>query len=203
VALANTNKIIGKNDTILSRKPIMPPGAKTIEHFNEHCTACQLCVSKCPMQVLKPAALQYGISGITQPHLSFSTHVFCTYDCNICSTVCPTGALQPLPMEEKKLTQLGIAHFRKNKCVVFVHEEDCGACSEHCPTQAVHMIPYKNGLTIPEVTEELCIGCGACESICPVRPYQAIYVEGNATQHKARKPAEAKKFNKKIDDFGF
>jgi len=202
-AFAKTNKVIGKNDTMLSRKPIMPPGAKTIEHFSNHCTGCQLCVTKCPMQVLKPAALQYGILGITQPHLSFSTHVFCTYDCNICSNVCPTGALKPLAMEEKKLTQLGIANFRKDKCVVFTDEKDCGACSEHCPTQAVHMIDYKNGLTIPEVTEDLCIGCGACESICPARPYQAIYVEGSTIQAKARKPSEAKKFNKKVESFGF
>jgi len=203
VALSGANKVIGKNDTILSRKPVMPPGAGNIEHFNDHCTGCQLCVTKCPMQVLKPAAFQYGITGIMQPHLSFSTHIFCTYECNICTTVCPTGALQPLHMEEKKLTQVGIAKFRKDKCVVFSKEEDCGACSEHCPTQAVHMIPYKNGLTIPEVTEDLCVGCGACESICPVRPYQAIYVEGSEIQANAKKPSEAKKFNKKIDNFGF
>jgi ribosomal protein L24 len=36
-----------------------------------------------------------------------------------------------------------------------------------------------------------------------VRPYQAIYVEGVATQRKAKKPEEAKKFDKVIDDFGF
>jgi ferredoxin len=203
VAFAKTRKIIGNNDSILSRKPIMPPGSTNINHFNAYCTGCQLCVSKCPMQVLKPAGLQYGILNITQPHLAFSTHVFCTYDCNICTTVCPTGALRKLPMEEKKLTQIGVAKFRKNMCVVFTDEKDCGACSEHCPTQAVHMIPYKNGLTIPEVTDDLCIGCGGCESICPVHPYQAIYVEGNTNQIKARKPSEAKRFDKKINDFGF
>ena len=203
VALANTKKILGNNDSILSRKPIMPPGAINIDHFNKHCTGCQLCVTKCPMHVLKPAALQYGISGITQPHLAFSTEIFCTYDCNICTSVCPTGALIKIPLEEKKLIQIGIAKFRKDKCVVYKDEKDCGACSEHCPTQAVHMIPYKNGLTIPQVTEDICIGCGACESICPVRPYKAIYVEGTSIQNKAKKPAEAKKFNKKIDDFGF
>lgn len=200
---ANTKKIIGNNEPMLSRKPIMPPGANNLEHFTAHCTGCQLCITKCPMQVLKPAALQYGILGITQPHLTFSTHVFCTYDCNICSSVCPTGALKHLSIEEKKTTQIGVAQFRKSKCVVFKDEKDCGACSEHCPTQAVHMIPYKNGLTIPEVTEDICIGCGACESICPARPYQAIYVEGRSTQINAKKPSEAKKFEKKVDDFGF
>lgn len=203
LAFANTKKVIGNNEPMLSRKPIMPPGADNLEHFSAHCTGCQLCVSKCPMQVLKPAALQYGILGITQPHLAFSTQILCTYDCNICSTVCPTGALKHLTIEEKKLTQIGVAKFRKNKCVVFTDEKDCGACSEHCPTQAVHMIPYKNGLTIPEVTEDICIGCGGCESICPVRPFQAIYVEGNKAQNKAKKPSEAKKFEKKISDFGF
>jgi ferredoxin len=203
-ALAKTNKILQKNDSILQRKPIMPPGAKSLNHFSAHCTGCQLCVSKCPMKVLKPATLQYGISGITQPHLVFSTEVFCTYDCNICTTVCPTGALTELKMPDKKLVQIGVANFRKDMCVVYTEDKDCGACSEHCPTQAVHMIPYKdNGLTIPEVTKDLCIGCGACESICPVRPYQAIYVEGLEVQMLAKKPKEAKKFEKKIDDFGF
>jgi len=203
LALANTKNIGGKKDSILSRKPIMPPGAKNRSHFNAHCTGCQLCVAKCPMQVLKPAALEYGISGITQPHLVFATHVFCTYECNICSSVCPTGALVKLPMEEKKLAQIGVAKLRLDMCEVITHETDCGACSEHCPTQAVHMIPYKNGLTKPEVTDDLCIGCGGCESICPVRLYQAIYVEGVAAQIRARKPEDAKKFEKKIDDFGF
>ena len=203
-AYAGVNKSLpGKKDSILSRKPIMPPGAKNIEHFNANCTGCQLCVTKCPMQVLKPASLQYGISGIMQPHLAFSTHVFCTYDCNICCSVCPTSALQPLPMEEKKLAQIGIAKLRLDMCEVITHETDCGACSEHCPSQAVHMIPYKNGLTKPNVTPELCIGCGGCESICPVRPYQAIYVEGVTAQIKAKKPEEAEKFDKVIDDFGF
>lgn len=203
LAFANVKTLTRKKDTILTRQPIMPPGAGNIEHFNAHCTGCQLCVGKCPMQVLKPAALQYGISGIMQPHLAFSTQVFCTYDCNICSSVCPTVALKPLSMEEKKLVQIGIVKFRKDMCVVFTDETDCGACSEHCPTQAVHMIPYKKGLTIPEVTENICIGCGACESICPVKPYKAIYVEGNKIQITAKKPKEAKKFNKVIDDFGF
>ncbi len=202
-ALAKTNHLIGQKDSILTRKPIMPPGAKNADHFNAHCTACQLCVSKCPMQVIKPASLEYGLSGIMQPHLVFSTEVFCTYECNICSAVCPTGALQLLHVNDKKLTQIGVVKLRLDMCQVIVHNTDCGACAEHCPTQAVHMVPYKNGLTRPEITPDICIGCGACESICPVRPYKAIYVEGLQVQTRAKKPQDAKKFDRKIDNFGF
>ena len=32
---------------------------------------------------------------------------------------------------------------------------------------------------IPVVNEEKCIGCGACEYVCPSRPFSAIYVEGH------------------------
>ena len=193
----------GKQDSYLSRKPIMPPGAFDADHFHQHCTGCQLCVAKCPMQVLKPASLQYGWSGIMQPHLVFDTHIYCNYECTLCTDVCPTNALKRLTVAEKKVAQLGVAQFRKELCVVFSENKDCGACSEHCPTQAVHMIPYQNGLTIPEVTANLCIGCGGCESICPVHPYQAIYVEGLSTQLTAKKPTEEKKFEKKIEEFGF
>lgn len=203
LAFAGSKRIARKEDAILNRKPIMPPGAKNREHFGRHCTGCQLCITKCPMQVLQPAVLEYGLTGITQPHMKFSTHVFCTYECNICSSVCPTGALTKIDIPTKKRTQVGVANLRLNMCQVIEHNTDCGACAEHCPTQAVHMIPYKNGLTRPEVTPDLCIGCGGCESICPVKPYQAIYIEGVNTQQLAQKPAEAKKFNKKIDDFGF
>lgn len=33
---------------------------------------------------------------------------------------------------------------------------------------------------IPAVNEERCIGCGACENLCPARPFSAIYVEGHS-----------------------
>ncbi|MBN2520207.1 MAG: 4Fe-4S binding protein, partial [Bacteroidales bacterium] len=47
---------------------------------------------------------------------------------------------------------------------------------------------YKNGLVIPEVTEDICIGCGACEYVCPSLPYKSIYVEGHVIHQKASKP---------------
>jgi formate hydrogenlyase subunit 6/NADH:ubiquinone oxidoreductase subunit I len=45
------------------------------------------------------------------------------------------------------------------------------------------MIPSKvgddNSVKIPAINEALCIGCGACENLCPSRPFSAIYVEGH------------------------
>ncbi|UKI47157.1 MAG: 4Fe-4S binding protein [Phocaeicola vulgatus] len=41
------------------------------------------------------------------------------------------------------------------------------------------MVPFKGTLTIPHVNPDLCIGCGGCESICPVRPLRAIMIKSN------------------------
>jgi ferredoxin len=173
--------------------PVAPPGAGTIARFNEICTGCSLCISACPTSVLQPALTEYGLSGFMQPHMDYATH-FCNFDCTRCGDICPTEAILPLPLAEKQLTQLGKAVFVKQNCIVFTDETDCGACSEHCPTKAVDMVPYKDGLLIPEVDQSICIGCGACEHPCPVdAPFKAIYVNGNAEQVLAEKPDHGEK----------
>lgn len=182
--------------------PILPPGSVSTENMLRHCTSCHLCISKCPSQVLKPAFLEYGLAGIMQPTMHFEKG-FCNFDCTICTEVCPNGAIKPLTKEEKHLHQGGHVVFNRDICVVPTEEINCGACSEHCPTQAVTMIPYKNGLTIPHINTEICIGCGGCEFICPVRPFRAIYIEGHAVQGKAKPFEEQKKEEKEIDSFGF
>lgn len=174
-----------------------PPGSVSVEHFNNKCTACHLCISACPTKVLQPSLNEWGIFNILQPFMDYNTS-FCNYDCNICSDVCPSGAILPQTSENKKLTQLGKAIFVKDNCVVATENTACGACSEHCPTKAVMMVDYENGLKIPEVTSKYCIGCGACEYACPVRPYKAIYVDGNLIHQKAeKKPIE--KIDQKVD----
>lgn len=174
--------------------PVSPPGAGALDHFNNTCTGCQLCVTECPTQVLQPAMFEYGIWGIMQPVMDYHAS-FCNYECNICTLICPSGALLPLKLEEKKFTQLGVAEFIKDNCVVHTDNTACGACAEHCPTKAVHMVPYKEGdgkLKIPEVDDKICVGCGACEYACPTTPYKAIYVNGNAQHVKAEKPKQEK-----------
>ena len=193
---------VNKNKPYTLKYPIAPPGAKSIQHLSRHCTGCQLCVTRCPSHVLKPAFLEYGLGGMMQPLMSFEKE-FCNFDCTVCSDVCPNGAIKPLTIEEKHETQVGRVVFIKDNCIVYTDATSCGACSEHCPTQAVSMIPYKDGLTIPSVNPDICVGCGGCEYVCPVRPFRAIHVEGNEIQKKAEPFKETEGQNVEIDDFGF
>ncbi len=186
----------------LSTKAIAPPGAYSIDNLKQHCTACHACVAKCPSQVIRPALGEYGLDGLLMPVLDYSLS-FCNYECTECSNVCPNGALRPLSKEEKVVTQIGKAKFRAKNCIVILDETDCGACDEHCPTKAIKMVPTKNGLFIPKINKDLCIGCGGCEYICPGRPGKAIFVETNAEHQLAQRPTQDKQEEKEVTDFGF
>ena len=173
------------------KHPISPPGSISIEHFSSRCTACHLCVSSCPTQVISPSFLEYGIAGIFQPKMNYAAS-YCNFDCVLCGHVCPTGAILPLDVNMKKQVQIGKAHFVKEDCIVVTKKKDCGACSEHCPTKAVKMVPYDQRLVVPEVNDEICVGCGACEHACPVQPRKAIYVNSSVVHGTAKKPKSEK-----------
>lgn len=181
----------------------LPPGAGNIERFQSRCTGCQLCVSACPSHVLRPSLFENGLSGFMQPYLSFNVHKFCEYECKACIDVCPAGALEKMTLEQKKQTQIGVVNFKAENCVVVAKGEYCGACAEHCPTQAVAMREFNgSSLTLPFLTPEICIGCGACESICPVRP-NAIFIVRSAEQITVDKPTIEESEVVEVDDFGF
>jgi Pyruvate/2-oxoacid:ferredoxin oxidoreductase delta subunit len=93
--------------------------------------------------VLVPSSLKFDFLGMMQPRMNFHAG-HCNFECTICMNVCPRGAMLPLTVEKKKLTQLGVAKFIKENCVVYTDNTDCGACSEQCPTKAVDMVPYPN-----------------------------------------------------------
>ncbi|HKI79011.1 MAG TPA: 4Fe-4S binding protein [Ignavibacteriaceae bacterium] len=196
-------KIIPKKEStvpVLRINPVSPPGSLSIPNFTGSCTACHLCVSACPSQVLQPALWEYGWIGILQPRMDYNTS-FCNFECVICGDICPNGAILPITQEKKKLTQLGKVTFVKENCIVETEKTECGACSEHCPTKAVKMVPYKN-LHLPEIKNEYCVGCGACEFACPTKPYKAIYVDGNPVHLESKRPPEEKiekEINLKVD----
>ncbi len=153
--------------------PLVPPGAVSVKRFYERCTGCQLCVSNCPNGVLKTST---DLEHLLQPTMSY-TDGYCRPECNTCSTVCPAGAIEPLAKFEKLTLSWGVAHVYHKDCLQR-QGTDCGNCVRHCPVGAIRMVTNRAGREVPVVNEELCIGCGACENLCPVRPISAVRVNG-------------------------
>ena len=191
----------GLADIIDKKKPkrerlITPPGSLSARNMRSHCTACQLCIDSCPNDVLRPSK---KLDRLMQPEVSFERG-YCRPECNRCSQVCPTGAIQPITVEQRTAIQVGHAVWNRETCVPVKDGRPCGLCARKCPAGAIQMVPLQSGvhqdgwrwldadgkeipreklLLIPVVNEEKCIGCGACENLCPSRPYSAIYVEGH------------------------
>ena len=158
---------------------IVPAGARGLRHFAQHCTACQLCVSVCPNQILRPSG---DLKRLMQPEMSYERG-YRRPECAKCAEVCPTDAIHLTSLAEKSAIQIGHAVWIAQNCIVNTDKVSCGNCARHCPTGAIQMIPKdendESSPKIPVVNTERCIGCGACENLCPARPFSAIYVEGH------------------------
>ena len=158
--------------------PLTPFGSDSIKDFYRHCTACQLCVANCPNHVLRPST---DLSRFMQPEMSYENG-YCRPECTKCSQVCPAGAIKPITPQEKTQFHIGVATVDRSLCVVERDGVSCGNCARHCPVGAIMMVPKEPGNRrspqIPTVDETKCIGCGACENLCPSRPFSAIHVNG-------------------------
>ena len=191
----------GLADIIKKKKPrreklITPPGSLSIRNLRSHCTACQLCIDACPNDVLRPSS---SLDRFMQPEVSFEKG-YCRPECTRCSEVCPTAAIRPVTVEQRTAIQVGHAVWTRDLCIPVKDEKPCGLCARKCPAQAIQMVPLQAGvhqdgwrwrdadnqeiprekvLLIPVINEEKCIGCGACENLCPSNPISAIYVEGH------------------------
>ena len=159
--------------------PLTPPGSLSFKNLSTHCTGCQLCVSECPNQVLRPSG---DLMHLMQPTMSYE-HGYCRPECTRCSEVCPAGAIKKIDQDEKTSIQIGHAVWIKKNCVVLTDEVECGNCARHCPSGAIEMVQLdpndEESPMVPAINEAACIGCGACEYVCPSRPFSAIFVEGH------------------------
>ena len=159
--------------------PIYPPGSLNARNFAQHCTACQLCVSVCPTQVLRPSG---NLATLMQPEMSYERG-YCRPECAKCAEVCPTDAIHLTSLAEKSAIQIGHAVWIKENCVPLTDGMECGNCARHCPAAAIQMVASDPEIAdspkIPAINVERCIGCGACENLCPSRPFSAIYVTGH------------------------
>lgn len=161
--------------------PLKPAGSVSLENFSSRCTGCQLCVQNCPNDVLRASS---KLETFMQPEMSYERG-YCRPSCTACSEVCPAGAITKVTREQKTAIQIGHAVWIGQNCVPLHDGVECGNCAKHCPSGAITMMPYdpddEASPKIPIVNEERCIGCGACEHVCPARPFSAIYVEGHLT----------------------
>jgi ferredoxin len=164
---------------------IRPPGALGEKDFLSRCVRCAECIQVCVGNALQPAFLQAGLDGMFSPMLVARTG-YCEFNCTLCGQVCPTGAIEQLPLPEKHRLKIGHAWFDKNLCLPYDKAIPCMVCEEHCPTpeKAIRFRPAaminSDGQSVtvkqPYVVDSLCIGCGICENKCPLPGKPAIYV---------------------------
>jgi len=177
---------------------IRPPGACGEEEFLDRCIKCGQCMKVCPNHAIHPAALQGGLEGIWSP-VVIPRIGYCEPSCNLCSQVCPTGAIRAFTEEDKKANKvrIGTAFFDVGLCIPWSQGRPCMVCEEFCPPSPkaiwfeTMLMTRSDGTTaeipLPRVEPERCTGCGGCEKVCPLPDRSAIRVTSRGeSRHKNR-----------------
>ena len=168
---------------------IRPPGAflrdadggmrnMSEKQFRDLCLRCGACMKACITGGIQPAVVEAGFDGLFTPILVPKIG-YCEQACTACGDVCPSGALRPFGMEEKKDIRIGLATVNQNMCLSWRRGELyrlCLVCDEHCPYDAIRVIDNHDGEMAPFVDPDVCVGCGQCENACPAKPEAAIVV---------------------------
>ncbi len=194
-------RIAGWPDRGYSEKVIRPPGAVEEREFLDRCIRCAECMKVCPNNALHPAFFEAGVEGLWTPIL-IPRIGYCEFSCVLCGQVCPTGAIQKITEKEKmgigqKPIAMGTAMYDQGRCLPWAMGTPCIVCEEFCPTSPKAIwaeeveVPKRDGhydkkgeqpkmLTVklkrPHVDPNLCVGCGACEKVCPIVDKPAVYV---------------------------
>lgn len=171
---------------------IRPPGSVEEKEFLERCIKCCECMKVCPNNALHPALFEAGLEGVWSP-IMIPRIGYCEHECVLCGSVCPTGAIRNISVHEKvgrgefagKPIKQGTAFYDLGRCLPWSMDTPCIVCEEICPTSpkaiwALEQWITKGGVAVrlqmPKVDPQLCIGCGACEKVCPVKDKPAVYV---------------------------
>lgn len=158
--------------------PALPPGAADRAEFNVKCVACGLCIANCRGGCLSAST---DLRRFGQPEMDFRRG-YCLPGCSMkCAAVCPAGAIRPPEGVPRRDIHVGHAVWRRELCIRETEGVECTACSRKCPVGAIHIVEG-----FPVVDRDACIGCGACEHVCPARPMPAVFVKGFERQRAVR-----------------
>jgi len=171
--------------------PLRPPGARDESGFLGVCIRCGNCVRACPSGIIRRDTGQNGWASLLTPILSFRDD-YCREDCVRCMHVCPSGALEPLLLEDKTRMQIGLPRMDMNVCLL-AEDRECSACARACPYDAIRYVFSEAQYTLsPQIDAKRCTGCGACEAACPTTPKKAIIVLPAGPLEKGRPAVSAR-----------
>jgi ferredoxin-type protein NapF len=145
---------------------IRPPASVEPVLYNSLCCRCGNCIKACPTGILKPFTGSGDILAWLTPEIVFKSG-YCLENCNLCSRVCPSGAILLFSPEAKRQLFIGTAEIRLENCLL-KNNSECVKCKESCKYEAIEFVAGANILnTVPVIDKTKCVGCGACEVICP------------------------------------
>jgi len=97
----------------------------------------------CPTNVIQPAGFEGGLENLWTPTLNNRIGSSgCQLNCVACGQVCPTSAIRPITLDEKKGTgefaefgpiKIGTAFVDRNRCLPWAMDKPCIVCEENCP----------------------------------------------------------------------
>lgn len=167
------------------RRFLRPPGALHEDEFLERCLRCGQCLQACPSGFLQPLGLSAGSEGLWTP-VGAPAYGGCAWDCNLCTRVCPTGAIRRLSLNDKRSFKIGTAVVDRSRCYTWADGMPCTVCAAACPIPggAIHLredaawsfTGERVSVTRAYVDPEVCTGCGICEHVCPRQDAPGIKV---------------------------
>ncbi len=135
------------------RGAIRPPGAVE-SGFVDACSGCSDCITACPEGILSRDADGYPILDLNSGACTF---------CGECTNACETDALQVdrLPDWPWRAT------IQTTTCLS-MNGVSCRLCQDSCDARAIRFRLLLGGRAEPILDQDICTGCAACASACPV-----------------------------------